>query len=96
MLWCVLARLYLYNGIAKDGEGRAGYLNERKLLIPEKRYAFPLQSSWRYGWMITEQGSLYNKPACGRANVIQTSFFGRNGIPKSRRILVPRISTGNQ
>lgn len=42
----------LFQGISHDGQGRTLYLKERHQLIPEKKYKYPMVSSWEYGWHV--------------------------------------------
>lgn len=42
----------LFQGISRDGQGRTQYLKERNRLIPEKKYKYPMVSSWEYGWHV--------------------------------------------
>ena len=40
-----------------------------------------------YGWKLTDNHALYNKPAYARLSVIETSFYSRNGIPKLQQYM---------
>ncbi|GAB1298617.1 Monoacylglycerol lipase ABHD6 [Apodemus speciosus] len=42
----------LFQGISHDGRGRTRYLKERHQVIPEKKYKYPMVSSWEYGWHV--------------------------------------------
>lgn len=42
----------LFQGVSHDGQGRTLYLKERYRLIPEKKYKYPMVSSWDYGWHV--------------------------------------------
>lgn len=42
----------LFQGISHEGQGRILYLKERHQLIPEKKYKYPMVSSWNYGWHV--------------------------------------------
>ena len=42
----------LFEGISRDGQGRNLYLKERHQVIPEKKYKYPMVSSWEYGWHV--------------------------------------------
>lgn len=70
----------LYDGFTKEEKGRYRYLKERKTDIPEKKYHFPLLSSWEYGWKIDEQYQLH-RPPHARTRMIQDSFYSRNAVP---------------
>ncbi|CAD5113498.1 unnamed protein product [Dimorphilus gyrociliatus] len=78
----------LYEGFSKEGKGRASYLKERKLQIPEKKYEFPVTSSWNYGWKLDECFAL-KRPTHARSSMIRDNFFTRNGIPTMREPNVP-------
>ena len=70
----------LFDGFSKEGKGRYQYLKERKLIIPEQRYVFPITSSWDYGWKIREAVQ-FQRPTYPRTRMIADSFYTRNGIP---------------
>lgn len=77
----------LYDGFSKEEKGRRQYLKARKDTIPEKKYHFPLCSSWEYGWRINEyvpKRSITN-PVYGRRAVVESDFFTRNEIPQYHR-----------
>ena len=78
------ARAQLYDGFSKQGKGRHQYLKERKQLIPENKYQFPLCSSWDYGWKLEDaipRDSIKNPPY-GRRAIVENDFFTRNEIPQ--------------
>ena len=70
----------LYEGFTKEGKGRYAYLKERHEVIPEKKYAFPVTSSWKYGWKLDEAFQL-QKPRFARSRKMMDTFYTRNGIP---------------
>ena len=70
----------LYEGFTKEGRGRYQYLKQRKQEIPEKKYSFPMLSSWEYGWKLDEQFQL-KRPTHARTRLIQDSFYTRNRVP---------------
>lgn len=70
----------LYDGFTKEEKGRYRYLKERKHVIPEEKYHFPLVSSWEYGWKVGEEFQL-RRPTFARTKLIQDSFFTRNNVP---------------
>ena len=77
-------RAQLYDGFSKQGKGRHQYLKERKQLIPENKYQFPLCSSWDYGWKLEDaipRDSIKNPPY-GRRAIVENDFFTRNEIPQ--------------
>ncbi|XP_054706751.1 protein ATP6V1FNB-like [Uloborus diversus] len=61
------SRKYLYQGLSHDGEGRAQYLQNRYQDSPEKRYYYPICSSWEYGWTYGQNQDL-SCPKHGRRN----------------------------
>ena len=70
----------LYDGFTKEEKGRYQYLKERKNVIPEQKYSFPILSSWEYGWKLDEQFKL-QRPKHARTRMIQDSFYTRNTVP---------------
>ena len=70
----------LYDGLSKEGKGRMSYLKDRHEVIPEKKYAFPVLSSWKYGWQLDGATAL-KKPEHARSRKIMDTFYTRNGIP---------------
>ena len=70
----------LYDGFTKEGKGRHQYLRERHGVIPEKKFSFPMLSSWEYGWKIDEAFNL-QRPKHARTRLIQDRFYTRNRIP---------------
>ncbi|XP_074646603.1 protein SPMIP1-like [Tubulanus polymorphus] len=78
------SRAMLYNGISRDGKGRQQYLNRRTEKIPEKKYEFPVVSSWEYGWGLSDvKKDDIKKPQHGRTRVIDDTFYNRNGVENS-------------
>lgn len=77
----------LYQGFSREQKGRYQYLKERKNIIPEKKYLFPLCSSWDYGWQQEDYvptESIRN-PVYGRRAVVESDFFTRNQLPQYHR-----------
>ena len=74
------AKECLYDGFTKEGKGRHQYLKGRNEVIPEKKYSFPVLSSWDYGWKIDEAFNL-QRPKHARTRLIQDRFYTRNRIP---------------
>lgn len=74
----------LYEGFSKQGKGRYQYLQDRKKVMPEKRYQFPLCSSWDYGWRLEDSvpRDSIKGPAYGRRAIVESDFFTRNEIPQ--------------
>lgn len=74
----------LYDGITKEEKGRYQYLKERIQTIPEKRYQFPLCSSWDYGWRMEDYipKDTIKNAEYGRRAIVESDFFTRNGIPQ--------------
>jgi len=72
----------LYDGFTKEGKGRYQYLRSRAQTIPEKKFDFPILSSWDYGWRLDDviQKEDIKKPANGRTRIVNDTFYTRNGI----------------
>ena len=70
----------LYHGFSKEGRGRYQYLKTRNEVSPEKKFEFPITSSWEYGWRIAEVARL-KKPEYARTRKIKDTFYTRNGVP---------------
>lgn len=70
----------LYEGFSADGGGRYAYLEKRKTLIPERKYEFPITSSFEYGWK-NKDAMRGMKPAqFSRSSTIKEEFYRPNGI----------------
>jgi len=74
----------LYEGFSRDGKGRFSYLVDRHTLDPEKKFTFPLLSSWEYGWKVASETGAYHRPQHARTAKINESFYTRNGVPTLR------------
>ncbi|XP_013408874.1 uncharacterized protein LOC106172628 [Lingula anatina] len=77
-------RELLYQGFTKEGRGRYQYLNQRyHQAIPEKKYSYPLLSSWEYGWRLEDviKKEEIKKPQFGRTRIVADTFYTRTGIP---------------
>lgn len=64
--------------------GRSDYLRTRHRRRPESRYAFPVVSSWEYGWRLGDvipTDAMHN-PAHGRCRIISDTFYRSNGLPQ--------------
>ncbi len=70
----------LYQGFTKEEKGRYQYLKERKEILPELKYTFPVTSSLRYGWKLGDEVVL-QKPRYARSRVVRDTFYTRNNIP---------------
>merc|ERR1711885_111671 len=68
----------LYNGITKEGLGRANYLKKRRERSPDDKYTFQLCSSWDYGWEMPK--GTFNAPKNGRTRIVRDTFYKRYGI----------------
>ncbi|XP_007526375.1 protein SPMIP1 [Erinaceus europaeus] len=69
-------RALLYEGISHDFQGRHLYLSTRKLILPEKRYLFPITTSFTYGWQLGPPV----KPKHATCKLCSIdSFFRKNG-----------------
>ncbi|KAM6202129.1 protein SPMIP1 [Rhynchocyon petersi] len=69
-------RALLYEGISHDSQGRHRYLNARKLELPEKRYFFPITTSFTYGWQL---GTPVKQELVSCKMCRIESFFRKNG-----------------
>ncbi|KAM4873938.1 protein SPMIP1 [Thomomys bottae] len=69
-------RALLYEGISHDFQGRYRYLNTRKLDNPEKRYFFPITTSFAYGWQLGPPPK-QEITSCKMCQI--DSFFRKNG-----------------
>lgn len=77
----------LYDGVSKDGAGRASYLKERHKLSPQKKSNGPQTSSQSIGWQCDQLPPLRN-PALknhGRKPVIKNGFFRSGGVGFTQR-----------
>uniref|UniRef100_A0A8C6W2J2 Predicted gene 45521 n=1 Tax=Nannospalax galili TaxID=1026970 RepID=A0A8C6W2J2_NANGA len=70
----------LFHGISHEGQGRALYLRERHQLTPEKKFKYPMVSSWEYGWHTGDSIKNYRTPAYAKVQPITKTFFAKNGI----------------
>ena len=75
----------LYDGITYEGKGRYQYLLKRYETIPEKKFQFPILSSWDYGWCLDDVISKNDikKPTFGRNRIVHDTFYTRTGIPRN-------------
>lgn len=74
----------LFDGFTKEGKGRYQYLRSRYDTIPEKKFTFPMISSWEYGWRLGDviKKEDIKKPTYGRTRIVEDTFYTRNGIPQ--------------
>lgn len=72
----------LFDGFTKEGKGRYQYLRRRFEIIPEKKFAFPMLTSWEYGWRLEDniKKEDIKKPANGRNRIVSDTFYTRNGV----------------
>jgi len=69
----------LYTGVSKEGEGRQGYLLNRRYEHPQSKYAAPCSESQEVGWA---SGKISSAPSpFSRKPIVQNTFFRPNGIP---------------
>ncbi|XP_055974262.1 protein SPMIP1 [Sorex fumeus] len=69
-------RALLYEGISHDNQGRRHYLSTRNLELPEKRYHFPITTSFTYGWQL---GPVEKREKISCKMCRLESFFRKNG-----------------
>lgn len=76
-----VTRSLLYDGFTKEGKGRYQYLRHRYDTIPEKKFTFPIISSWDYGWRLEDviKKEEIKKPTYGRTRIVEDTFYTRNG-----------------
>ncbi|XP_074646131.1 uncharacterized protein LOC141902348 [Tubulanus polymorphus] len=81
-------RKLLYNGFSKEGAGRFQYLQKRYHEIPEDKFAYPILSSWEYGWRLGDviKKEDIKKPEYGRTRIVADTFYTRTGIPTLERV----------
>lgn len=72
----------LFDGFTKEGKGRYQYLQRRNQVNPEDKFAFPITSSWEYGWRLGDviKKEDIKKPTYGRTRIVEDTFYTRNGI----------------
>ena len=70
----------LYEGFSADGGGRYAYLEKRKTVIPENKYAFPITSSFEYGWKNKDAMKGMKPAQFSRSCTIKEEFYRPNGI----------------
>lgn len=70
----------LYEGFSADGGGRYAYLEKRKTIIPEKKYEFPITSSFEYGWKNKDTMKGMKPAQYSRSSTIKEEFYRPNGI----------------
>ena len=74
----------LYQGISKEGGGRTKYLKLRNGMSLEERYSVPQTTTQAMSFnMHTIMPNAAQAPAYGRRNVIQPSFYRKEGVPLS-------------
>lgn len=54
-------RKLLYDGVSKEGKGRAAYLKEQRKQSPVKRYQRPVTSSHEIGWLLDPENEYSKK-----------------------------------
>jgi hypothetical protein len=70
----------LYEGFSADGGGRYAYLEKRKTIIPERKYEFPITSSFEYGWKSKDAMKGMKPAQYSRSSTIKEEFYRPNGI----------------
>ena len=69
----------LYDGFTKEEKGRYQYMKSRNVIIPEKKYTYPILSSWDYGWKL-DQPSSADRSRFSRTRIVKDSFYTRNKV----------------
>jgi hypothetical protein len=72
------ARALLYDGVSKEGKGRAAYLEHQRSISPTKKYKSPITSSQEIGWRV--EGYSGERPEHGRRAIIQDTFYRKRGV----------------
>ncbi|XP_070707922.1 protein SPMIP1 [Pempheris klunzingeri] len=70
----------LYQDSSHHGKGRSLYLRRRGQIRPEEKFAFPLLSSWEYGWRLGDYTLDYRTPSRAKSSVVKNTFYTRNGV----------------
>eukprot|EP01010_Urceolus_cornutus_P001112 NODE_1628_length_818_cov_298.994798_g1266_i0.p1 GENE.NODE_1628_length_818_cov_298.994798_g1266_i0~~NODE_1628_length_818_cov_298.994798_g1266_i0.p1 ORF type:complete len:190 (+),score=49.21 NODE_1628_length_818_cov_298.994798_g1266_i0:56-571(+) len=73
-------RKLLYDGISKEGSGRAAYLKAQNALPPKEKSYFPRTSAQEVGWRTERENTNFEKTEYGRKPVIESSFFRKRGV----------------
>uniref|UniRef100_A0A672HLH8 Si:ch211-193l2.10 n=1 Tax=Salarias fasciatus TaxID=181472 RepID=A0A672HLH8_SALFA len=63
-----------------QGKGRRLYLQRRGHIKPEERFAFPVLSSWEYGWRLGDYTLDYKTPSSAKSSVVKNTFYAKNGV----------------
>jgi len=74
-------------GVSQEGLGRSGYLNSRKKLAPQEKFAKAMTSSHAYGWSVPEASS--SGPSYARRPIVQNTFYRNNGVLNSSDLNIP-------
>jgi hypothetical protein len=71
-------RAVLYEGVSKEGSGRAEYLKRQGQRAPQQRFRMPMTASQTIGW---DHGTAtYNKSPFARKQIVKTSFERERGV----------------
>ncbi|KAL9642737.1 hypothetical protein ABK040_009814 [Willaertia magna] len=74
----------LYEGVSKEGNGRAKYLKARREISPTKKSNFPVTSSNEIGWLVEksflEGKRPEDKSIAPKKSIIKSTFYRRGGV----------------
>ncbi|XP_036122070.1 protein ATP6V1FNB [Molossus molossus] len=70
----------LFQGISRDGQGRASYLRERHRLKPEEKFQYPIVSSWEYGWHLGDAVKDTKLSEYARSQPIIQTFYIKSSV----------------
>ncbi|KAG2392661.1 hypothetical protein C9374_011386 [Naegleria lovaniensis] len=76
-------RKLLYEGVSKEGGGRASYLKSRREESPTKKNTFPVSSSQEIGWIIEKrflEGKRSDDHLLATRKGQTKTFYRRDGI----------------
>lgn len=73
-------RKLLYDGVSKEGKGRAAYLKEQRKKSPVKRYQRPVTSSHEIGWLLDPDNEYSKKYHADAAEIFQRGKTDRKSV----------------
>eukprot|EP00761_Pharyngomonas_kirbyi_P005361 gb/GECH01005366.1/.p1 GENE.gb/GECH01005366.1/~~gb/GECH01005366.1/.p1 ORF type:complete len:130 (+),score=30.03 gb/GECH01005366.1/:1-390(+) len=72
------SRELLYEGLSREGKGRAAYLRHQHEKPPQKRYSRPKTSNQEIGWY--DDPSCITLPNYGHRNIVRNTFYRSTGV----------------
>ncbi|KAJ9448224.1 hypothetical protein DIPPA_22989 [Diplonema papillatum] len=75
-------RTILFDGVSKDGAGRAAYLKLRNKECPQRKQSHPLTTSQTIGWQCQELPPVRQSAVSnfGRKPIIKNGFYRKGGV----------------